>query len=212
VSRRTFLAGGAAAGAAIVPLLDSPLAVDGLPVTASSRVLEGNVAKGDSAAWRKLAAAGMVLLGHTHTDEFAFLAVTPQCGNPWNKTIVVTGASSGFGALTVRALGRAGHAVYAAMRQATTRNAPAVADLKADAHEAGLDLRPVEMDVSDQPSVASEMDRRRSEPVVRFSLVAGGPGFHRTLEQPPGLALSLWSEGSTCHASTKGVAMWEEVR
>ena len=69
-------------------------AVDGLPVTASSRVLEGNVATGDSTPWRKLAAAGMVLLGHTHTDEFAFLAVTPQCGNPWD-TALITGGSSG---------------------------------------------------------------------------------------------------------------------
>lgn len=52
------------------------------------------MASGDSAAWSRLAAAGMVLTGHTHTDEFAFLAVTPQCGNPWN-TALITGGSSG---------------------------------------------------------------------------------------------------------------------
>jgi aspartyl-tRNA(Asn)/glutamyl-tRNA(Gln) amidotransferase subunit A len=69
-------------------------AVDGLPVTASSKVLTGNVATGDSHAWRRLSADGMVLLGHTHTDEFAFLAVTPQCGNPWD-TALITGGSSG---------------------------------------------------------------------------------------------------------------------
>jgi NADP-dependent 3-hydroxy acid dehydrogenase YdfG len=38
--------------------------------------------------------------------------------------IVITGASSGFGALTARALARAGHTVYASMRETRCRNAP----------------------------------------------------------------------------------------
>ena len=73
-------------------------AVRGLPLTASSRVLQGNVATGDSEAWRRLSAAGMVLMGHTHTDEFAFLAVTPQCGNPWNPSLITGGSSGGSAA------------------------------------------------------------------------------------------------------------------
>lgn len=78
-----------------IPLgLKDLYSVKGLPVTASSKVLAGNVATGNSAAWERLASAGMVLLGHTHTDEFAFLAVTPQCGNPWD-TALITGGSSG---------------------------------------------------------------------------------------------------------------------
>lgn len=77
---------------------------------------------------------------------------------PKAKVIVVTGASSGFGALTVRALGRSGHTVYAAMRQTEGRNAPAVADLTADARDAALDLRAIEMDVSEQDSVDAAID------------------------------------------------------
>jgi NAD(P)-dependent dehydrogenase (short-subunit alcohol dehydrogenase family) len=38
--------------------------------------------------------------------------------------IVVTGASSGFGLMTAQALAKAGHTVYASMRETTGRNAP----------------------------------------------------------------------------------------
>jgi aspartyl-tRNA(Asn)/glutamyl-tRNA(Gln) amidotransferase subunit A len=82
-----------------IPLgLKDLYAVEGLPVTASSKVLEGNIASGDSDAWKRLGSAGMVLLGHTHTDEFAFLAVTPQSGNPWNPSLITGGSSGGSAA------------------------------------------------------------------------------------------------------------------
>ena len=73
-------------------------AVSGLELTASSQILAGNVATGDSAVWRRLASSGMVLLGHTQTDEFAFLAVTPQCGNPWQLGRITGGSSGGSAA------------------------------------------------------------------------------------------------------------------
>ncbi|QJY45198.1 SDR family oxidoreductase [Pseudonocardia broussonetiae] len=69
------------------------------------------------------------------------------------QVVLVTGASSGFGAMTVRALAAAGHTVWAGIRATAGRNAPAVADLRVHADEHGVDLRAVELDVSDQDSV-----------------------------------------------------------
>jgi NAD(P)-dependent dehydrogenase (short-subunit alcohol dehydrogenase family) len=66
--------------------------------------------------------------------------------------IVITGTSSGFGALAIRALARAGHTVYASMRETTGRNAPQVKEVENYAAEHGVDLRPIELDVSSQQS------------------------------------------------------------
>jgi NAD(P)-dependent dehydrogenase (short-subunit alcohol dehydrogenase family) len=70
-----------------------------------------------------------------------------------NDIILITGASSGFGALTARALAHAGHTVYASMRETEGRNAPAVAEVARYAAEHGVDLRTVELDVANDASV-----------------------------------------------------------
>jgi NAD(P)-dependent dehydrogenase (short-subunit alcohol dehydrogenase family) len=69
------------------------------------------------------------------------------------KVVLVTGASSGFGAMAVRALADAKHVVYAGMRDIGGRNAKAAASARRYAEEHGVTLRPIEMDVSDQASV-----------------------------------------------------------
>src|SRR6476660_7540347 len=69
------------------------------------------------------------------------------------QVIVITGASSGFGRLSANALAKAGHTVYASMRDTTGRNAAQVADVQKYAKDNQVDLRAVELDVGSQKSV-----------------------------------------------------------
>ncbi len=69
-----------------------------------------------------------------------------------SKVIVITGAGSGFGALSARRLASAGYTVYAGIRETTGRNADRVEDAKDYADQNGVDLRTVELDISSQES------------------------------------------------------------
>jgi len=69
------------------------------------------------------------------------------------QVIIITGASSGFGALTARALAKAGHTVYASMRETEGRNRPQVEAVEAFSKENGVDLKAVELDVASDGSV-----------------------------------------------------------
>jgi len=75
------------------------------------------------------------------------------------QVIVITGASSGFGALAARAVAHAGHTVYASMRETHGRNAPQVAEVARYAAEHGVDLRSVELDVAASDSADAGIDR-----------------------------------------------------
>src|SRR5713226_8735655 len=75
------------------------------------------------------------------------------------KVIVITGASSGFGALSARALSSAGHVVYASMRDTSGRNAPQVEAAAKFAKENNVDLRPIELDVASQASADAAIQK-----------------------------------------------------
>lgn len=79
------------------------------------------------------------------------------------QVILVTGTSSGFGRLISKALARAGHVVYASMRDTAGRNAGNVAQMQALANAEGLALRPIELDVQSEPSVDAAVARVLAE-------------------------------------------------
>ncbi len=82
--------------------------VKGVPTTAGTRFLADNIAAEDCTVVRKLDAAGMVLLGKTHTVQFAYGAAglnhdhgTPH--NPWHPEPHAPGGSSSGSAVAVAA-------------------------------------------------------------------------------------------------------------
>ncbi|GAB4496050.1 MAG: Asp-tRNA(Asn)/Glu-tRNA(Gln) amidotransferase subunit GatA [Anaerolineales bacterium] len=94
---------------ALPPLLGLPLAVkdvlavDGMPCTAGSRILEGFQPPFNATAVQKLLDAGVVILGKTNTDEFAMGSSTENSAygasrNPWNLDCVPGGSSGGSAA------------------------------------------------------------------------------------------------------------------
>src|SRR5947208_11246420 len=81
-----------------------------------------------------------------------------QGGRSMKDVIIITGASSGFGALAARALARAGHTVYASMRETAGRNAPQVAEAQKYAAKHNVDLRTIDLDVASETSADAAIE------------------------------------------------------
>jgi aspartyl-tRNA(Asn)/glutamyl-tRNA(Gln) amidotransferase subunit A len=70
----------------------------GIRTTSSSRVRKNFIPNTDAAAIKAMREAGMILVGKTETHEFAYGALTPQSGNPWDASRSTGGSSGGSGA------------------------------------------------------------------------------------------------------------------
>src|SRR5688500_18020470 len=102
------------AGVDLGPLHGIPFAVKdlydvaGVATTAGTSLLAANIARADATAVRRLTSAGMVLVGKTHTVQFAFSGIginhdhgTPH--NPWHVTPHAPGGSSSGSGVAVGA-------------------------------------------------------------------------------------------------------------
>ena len=72
--------------------------IAGVPTTASSKVRADYLPTEDSATVASLRDAGAVIVGKTHTHEFAYGITTPTTRNPWDLERVPGGSSGGSGA------------------------------------------------------------------------------------------------------------------
>lgn len=70
----------------------------GIPTTSSSKTRAANIPDADAAVVERLTRAGAVMVGKTHTHEFAYGVITPTTRNPWNLEHVPGGSSGGSAA------------------------------------------------------------------------------------------------------------------
>lgn len=105
------------------------------------------------------------------------------------QIVLITGASSGFGLMTARALADAGHTVYASMRDIAGRNASQAEAVLTEAKERNVDLRVVELDVTSDASAEAaiqtilQRDGRLDVLVHNAGHMVFGPAEAFTAEQ-----------------------------
>jgi NAD(P)-dependent dehydrogenase (short-subunit alcohol dehydrogenase family) len=75
------------------------------------------------------------------------------------QTVLVTGTSTGIGRLTTLTCARAGHLVYASMRDMATRNAGAAAEIRDFAKREKTDIHVIDLDVTSQASIDAALQK-----------------------------------------------------
>lgn len=96
-----------------------------------------------------------------------------------SKTILITGASTGLGVSIAVQAAKAGHAVFASMRNLGKRSA-----LDAAAGEAGVSLNVLQLDVQDTASITAAVDLVvAAQGRIDVLINNAGAGFVRTTEQ-----------------------------
>ena len=92
-----------------------------------------------------------------------------------NKTVLITGCSTGFGRTSAEVIARRGYPVFATMRDSTGRNRSHRDALESLAKQENLPLRVLEMDVTNDESVASAV-REALNSVEQIDVVVNNAG------------------------------------
>lgn len=93
-----------------------------------------------------------------------------------SATVLITGASSGFGRDAAERLARRGHRVFASMRDVNDRNAAARSALERVASADALNLRVLELDVTSESSVEGAV-RAVLDEAERIDVVINNAGY-----------------------------------
>lgn len=177
-----------------IPLgLKDVIGVAGLPLTADSAVLRGNVSPVDSTAWARLRDAGAVLLGHLHCGEFA-------CGtwgvNPWGDEFSPGGSSSGSG---VAVAARMAPATLGTDGRGSIRIPAAFLNLTAVKPTFGLVSTAGCIPITFTYDVVGPMARSAADCALLLEAVAGpDPQDPATIAQPPGLSFLVEPRPGPC--------------
>lgn len=119
---------------------------------------------------RRSLLAGTAALGVTA----ALPATSAAAGG--SRVVLITGTSSGFGLLTALTLARAGHRVFASMRNTRSANAGVAKRLRAIARQESLALQVLDIDIRDDRSVEAGV-RRVAHRAGRIDVLVNNAGI-----------------------------------
>ncbi|KAK4694382.1 hypothetical protein P7C71_g3187, partial [Lecanoromycetidae sp. Uapishka_2] len=122
-----------------------------------------------------------------------------------SQVIVITGASSGFGNMSAKALAKVGHIVYAGMRDATAGNA-SVQEIESFVEKEKVDMRPVALNVISEESLKTGIDKILKEAGKIDVLIhnAGHMSFGPSEAFTPEQLISEYDVNCVGSSSTRG--------